>query len=310
MPYFLSELLRDKNRIEISQEQCDTILEAKQNAVRALSIEERFDILVANYAEYEEAVLQISLRRNLFMGLQDPDLHQDRRTFNRRIINLLSSCRTYLDQSGRDLSYMLNADSSGVFSDLTGREYEEHLSYRLMEALRNYVQHKGFAANSCSVHFERVDVGTEGQVACSVTPQLVKQDLAGDTAINARIRQDLQGLSDRIDLNPHIRKYVESLSSIHTQVRAIVEPHADNWEDTIREAVAVFKRAIGHTDQDAPIYVSIFESDPNDLQTLVNSHALPLGFLDYRRQLLQKNRVYDNLSQRFATGQDANSMGS
>ena len=119
-----------------------TDLKRTQERLRSvLDIEATFDLLLENYAEFEEDFLCLSLRLSLF-GEQGerPEVYRE---MNRRLMNLLSSARLYLDQIPRELGSFYGKESkqTETVNQSISRQYDSSLAYRALEALRNHAQH-------------------------------------------------------------------------------------------------------------------------------------------------------------------------
>src|ERR1700722_14926780 len=86
--------------VEISESQYNAIFEARNNSLQLQFIEEKFDQLVENYIEFEDTLSQITSRFTI-MGSPTTRhaFNSDRSLINRRIANLLTSARGFIDQS-------------------------------------------------------------------------------------------------------------------------------------------------------------------------------------------------------------------
>jgi hypothetical protein len=131
--------------IEISNQDYENIKQARRILFEALYLEEKFDLLTENYIEYETDLLALSTRYMIFRDQNYSWFRREQNLISRRVINLLTACRMYLDQSEHHLHNIYNGDSPKL-TDLEVEksfQYDGHLGYRVMEALRNYVQHRG-----------------------------------------------------------------------------------------------------------------------------------------------------------------------
>ena len=66
---------------------------------------------------------------------------------NRRLMNLFNACRGYLDHTKHHLNSIQNPIRLSYFEEFkkyASEQYDAHLAYRAMEAMRNYAQHAGF----------------------------------------------------------------------------------------------------------------------------------------------------------------------
>src|SRR5947208_13497242 len=85
--------------LEITPDEFRQIKTAKLIAMTALAIEEKFEILVENYSEYERTLLDLTLGKMIRMNFDAVSFAADRQLINRRIANLLMAARLYIDQA-------------------------------------------------------------------------------------------------------------------------------------------------------------------------------------------------------------------
>jgi hypothetical protein len=95
--------------IEISEDEFLKFKSTQENLLAVLNIEATFDLLLENYAEFECNFLGLSFRLSLFGEHREPLWAY--REMNRRITNLLSSARLYLDQVPKDLNSIYGKNS-------------------------------------------------------------------------------------------------------------------------------------------------------------------------------------------------------
>ena len=139
-----------KGPVAISKEDFEAIREAKAGVVRMMLIEEKIDLLLDNYVEYEGELLQLALRSAVLEEYGWSDFRAAVQRFNRRLANLLTTCRLYLDQVRHDLSGFNDPTLSEAFKTLKSAEYDGRLGYATLEALRNYYQHRGLPVSGLS----------------------------------------------------------------------------------------------------------------------------------------------------------------
>jgi len=128
------------------------------------------------------------------------------------------------------------------------------------------------------------------------------------------LKDELASHAGNLDLKPHVRAYVEALGRIHAEARAILATSCAEWEETIREAVDEYKartpeRAQGaHDKRGVPLGLAAFAVIPGEPPTVEEKHDVFYGFIDRRIALAGKNVVNPDLSRRFATGQEQDSL--
>lgn len=112
-----------------------------------MAVEERLDLVLGNYEELEQELLNASLSEALYDDPDDPwnaSMGMMQR-FARRLANLLTTTRAYCDQLPHAMNALYGHDSSqsAAVKAFFHGEYDTVLGYRVCEALRNYVQHRG-----------------------------------------------------------------------------------------------------------------------------------------------------------------------
>jgi hypothetical protein len=105
MDYGLARLLLGSPKfVAITEDEYTDIRRRREILREALFIEEKFDLVVDNYLEFETDLLD-SAAREMVRGVSSWTAFQgERNQMNRRIVNLLSSCRLYLDHTHHHLS--------------------------------------------------------------------------------------------------------------------------------------------------------------------------------------------------------------
>jgi hypothetical protein len=132
--------------VDISKEEYRAIGDSKKCLIEALYIEQKLDMVVEDYFEFEMELLATSTRQMVQWNQDYYWFQEEINRLNRRIVNLLSVCRLYLDQSIHHLSciYGKEGEKLNNIKKKISREYDSKLGFRVMEAMRNYVQHRGF----------------------------------------------------------------------------------------------------------------------------------------------------------------------
>jgi len=230
--------------LEISSEDYDRYREAKQGTIAILQIEEKMDIVLKNHLELENSMLDIALKDVMFAAF---DWHRGREQvheINRRVINLLSSVRLYLDQAAHDFSQLFGKDSAKYsnFKKLTNVAYDSAIGYRSMEALRNHVQHRGLPIDiyePITRHSETLD----GQRIArrSIAPKLDLDELSKHK-FNKIVLAELQS-NENDDLKTLLRGYIDALGGLHIGIRDLMAVDLAGWKGSL-EGAALLRQTI------------------------------------------------------------------
>ena len=237
--------------VRIDHAEYSAIAKAKQGVVAALALEEKFSLLLENYAEYESELLDVAVRSSIFSHQAWGEFQADIHAVNRRLVNLLTATKLYADHVDHEL-IQLYGRSAAVpikYRDERDKSRASVLSWRALELLRNVVQHRDFPVHELSLESsgDREDPD-RGFVRHSVHPSIAVQRLSSDRRIDARDRQTLDELAakgSKLQLTPMVREYVAAIARLHGLVRDAMAPDLDVWDLAISSALEKARVAFG-----------------------------------------------------------------
>ena len=286
--------------VPISEAEFDAIRAAKQRLVFGVGIEEKIDLVLENYAELERSLLDMALEHSIFPGNISALLDGGTHLVNRRIANFLTTARLYLDQLGHDLSkiYGKESDEYKNFKKSTNVEYDSVLGYRVMEALRNHVQHRSLPTHGISFPMTR-DKSTEpNQVRFRVVPSVDVAALADDPDFKKPVLEELEECADKhgfCNLLPFVREYAESFGRIHEQVRDAVRVELTEADALLLEYREKAREKFGGSLAGLVAAACDQQGLHQDREHMSDR---PVG---RRHDLEKKNRHLDSLSRRYVS---------
>ncbi len=144
------QALDSKNAVRIDETKYAKLAHAQKALLHALYIEEKLYLLLENFVEYEGELLSVGLSRMVFQRNDYTEFRDDVSLINRRLVNLLSACRAYLDSLLHHVNQICSPskDESATLKKAKSEQYDSIFGYRVMEELRNHVQHRGFPFQS------------------------------------------------------------------------------------------------------------------------------------------------------------------
>lgn len=299
---FIIENGPQKNLTAISKDQFNNIKNAKENLVNMLYIEEKFNFIVENFFELEHDLLKVTLNKVYFpsytvdWSLSVSDIH----LINRRLINLLTTTKLYLDQVTHDIN-MINHGIPGLTEQIkkqTNYQYDNVLGYRVMEALRNYVQHRGLPVHVLSYNYKSTDenqlLEDTIETEHSISPMIRLADLEKDGKFKKAVLNELKQLGDKINIKNYTREYIESLFQIQKFLRDTLNIAVYKWEDIINNAFSI------HTTNNSDVKVIVIgEQLPNGFIT--NRLYITSDYIKRRKGLESKNSNLSNISRKIIT---------
>jgi hypothetical protein len=287
--------------IELSQEEYESIKVARNSLFQALFLEEKFDLVTENYLEYEVELLSSSARQMLSQNLDYYELHSRRGLISRRIVNLLTTCRLYLDQSIHHLGNIYRADHSKInkIREEKSNQYDTYFGYRVMEALRNYVQHRGFPIHSVRYNEQLVEQTSGSKIMVGITPLIKVSAIEEDKEFKKSVLEEMKKRGDELDIKPLMREYIECLGRIQAKARSLLRNDVLRWEEAVFRAMDLYKDTYGSDASLAGLAVAV-EADDG---TLPESTTIFKEFIERRRELEGKNSLLESLSSCYLTSE-------
>lgn len=274
--------------IDISEAEYRAFAQAREILINALAIEEKYEIVLSNYLDFEKEVLELTCK-DMVRGPQSySDFFDVRLGLNIRLVNLLTAARLYLDQILSNVRACSGGDHAipEEVKACMSSHYDSNKNYRFMEALRNFVQHRGLPVHWTQLGRRRTD---DGLLEFNTHLASERKTLAEDESFK---KQVLEELDERTDLRLSARSYVEALSAIQDCARSKVSTTVDSART----------RITGAHDR----YAAVFEGKLIGLSACawsddrqVESIPLLLDWDDVRLALQTRNRSLINLSKRY-----------
>ena len=294
-----------RERLRISKDDYLWALASTVNLTEALLIQERFDIVIGNFEEFESEILSLALQHSIYAETAPMDFARQRRTLTRRILNLLAACRFYRDQLDHGFSQLFGKKSviADEIATRRSQHYDSSFSYRLMEELRNAFQHSIVPVRSISASHKRTSWDKDGQIACTVTPQIDREVLQQDRTINRKIGSELAGLPKMIDVKPHIKEYISLLADINMNVRERLEPHVQRWEAAVLDLVERYESTHTTEAESESRPIEICSLQPNPIPSILERRYLPTRVIEMRRALERRTDRLLHIAKHYVTNQ-------
>jgi hypothetical protein len=280
--------------IEIDETAYREVKLSRNNLFRLLSLEERLDILINNYIEYEYELVIVA-RMIRFNNEDYFSMGKDKSAINRRIVNLLSAGRMYIDQSIHHLNYIYGKNSSIPIEieEFILSVYEMNFGYRFMEALSNYLQHRGFPIRGISFPRHQVQGDDKTELFYSVSPYISIASIEEDKQIKSTVLEEMKDFQEdgKIYIKPLMREYIKGMGMIHQKIRDLINADINHWEISIKNIVNQYQSKFGNILSSAGL--SLILLDDNDL--LIEKTLLSPEFSKKRKDLEKKNRNFNHI---------------
>jgi hypothetical protein len=228
--------------LPVDDDRARAIREAVSSLVHALAIEEKYTLVLENFEEWERELLNSALSRSLFMSEDWSEHITELNRLNRRLANLLSLCRLYTDQVRHDLSTLFGRRSQIAlsFNTASTRERSARLGFRVMEEIRNHMQHRSLPIHVVGYRLQRRDIAGRNLLESTVAAVLLPKQLREDRDFDTSILAELEALGERVELAPLVREYIAGLAGIHGNLRTLLMPIKEQWDCTVADSVSDF----------------------------------------------------------------------
>lgn len=163
----------------------------------AAGLEEKIKLVLDNHDEFDAGLLRLADEAKRLLARETELINRMRARvlMNRRIVNVLTACRLYLDQSSHTISELFGDKSNEVSAAKQRRRaaYNRNLSYRFVEALRNHVPHRGLLVQCLSFRHRH----ERGDVRFTVEPRLKLSELEEDSEFKRSVLEEVKAASSR-----------------------------------------------------------------------------------------------------------------
>lgn len=274
-PFGTEDLTIDKDRYH-------TLLKSRAVLSSALALEEKFDLLISNYLELEADCLNCALQRVAYDESSYDFFSKSMLTINRRMVNLLTSARLYVDHLPQNIK--LCALDQEKITTFKSRCYDENFSFRFMEALRNYVQHCGFGIHLATSGSKALSPKKEGGVEFKFNAFSCKKNLQESGKFKKKV---LDEMPEKVNIIAASRSYIDSMRMIHTKVRKSIHDTVISSREEIKKAIDEYS-ALNNKESEGLKAVKFEKHDTSLI--IIEEHSLLLDWDEHRIRLYEKNR--------------------
>tara|TARA_R110002167_G_C12569653_1_gene642471 strand:- start:69 stop:983 length:915 start_codon:yes stop_codon:yes gene_type:complete len=260
----------------------------KETLTSALALEEKFEMLIGNYSDFEKEILNVTVNQMVTRGDIYPSAFDRKMISNRRLVNLLTSIKLYIDSAISDVKNCV-VDSERKSTSVKVKaffsfEYDSSFEYRFMESLRNYVQHRGVG-----VHFASYGLNTDalenGESLISHHTNLYahKEVLSEDPQFKKLI---LAEMDEKLEIVHAVRCYFGAIVRVHEKIRNIVSPIAEESRIYIENTRMLYKNLIEL--KNAEVRSDIWAARLGSRGERIDKLSLQLNWDDIRVKLMQR----------------------
>lgn len=288
MGYIITRYAGDKNQfLKLPRAKYDALRAARENLLVMLNIEEKLTLLLENYVEFENELLSRTLTSVVFRVDSWSAVISEIHAYNRRIVNLLTLCRLYFDQLQHDLNTIYGRGSEIPETVEAARRnvYASSFGYRVMEALRNYVQHRGLPIDSIQHSMQWKSRDPEDRTVMStIVPYLKVSKFKDDSRFKRSVLTEMERMGESLDVRPLVREYVEGIGRVHEMTRGSTRQDVERWDTLLQNALKRFTGRFGGDPQTLALVARLDDLETGEVQIFNDLIA--------RRQWLQRRTAH------------------
>lgn len=263
----------------ISSDRFLELVLARKILSEALAIEEKYEILLQNYIDLEKVLLVATLEKSVSMRPSYSDFFEKRLLYNRMLVNLLTAARLYIDQIPNHVENCTNdIEITNLFKKSLNNKYDSLKEYRFMEAVRNYVQHKGLAIDLIANRNYWTEDSTKREACIDIYANA--KLLNDDSKFKKSILKDFE---ENIPLKQCVRVYMTAISEINENARNILFEKVNRARALIQLTMVEYEKIYPESLVGLSAFKIISEK-------IVKEISIFLEYDDIRVALVEKNR--------------------
>lgn len=236
-PRLEQRIIGARSVVDISDTEFDELVRSQRVLSDALTFEQRFEVLLASYIDFEAGAGRLSLET--IAGVDYGSYVPAAKALldaNRLLMNLMTASRAWIDQVQQDFRYLTTPSGFGTRAKgLLSAQYDEWFDYRLMEALRNHAQHKGMPAHGYSA---------SGGLHDALTFRCLRTELVDTGDFKKSVLAEMPA---EVDVRSSARRYIDCLSKVHVTLRRDISPAVDTARACVASAIERFELETGST---------------------------------------------------------------
>ncbi|WP_149313367.1 hypothetical protein [Methylobacterium sp. P1-11] len=265
-------------------------------------IESLYDTMMENYFELENELMVLIHREMIFSDGEIASWTVNG-LISRRVINFMSTARLYIDQLPVLLVRVFGDGSDQAIRVVSTmrKNYDARLGYRVLEALRNYSQHRGYPIHMTSFGVSSQRGGSVPRTRHAISPAIEVGKLRADGKFKKSTLAELETLGEHVPFKPLVRSYVEGLNEVHMLTRSLVRGELEIAQGVFESSRTNFIASL--PSEAAGEKFNIYCVELRNVNNAPSYRFIPdeSVLLDH---LIHKNGILKNLSQRYVTSEE------
>jgi hypothetical protein len=278
-------LMNVTDEITLSADEYADVLHSRSVINESLLIEEAFGYVVDNLLE-----LEATLHRRTVAGICSPasswaEAMNDVHDISRRVINLLATCRAYVDSTKRRLRDLFGETHALTlqFDDELRETWDRRFEYRLADALRNHALHSSMPIGGVKSQGKVVAESSSSPLQVERTILLMLNDeITENRHVSGRVRREAEAKQDTTDVRALLNIYISLLGQVHLNLRERLKEEVEKATAVVAQALERYAQATRQEE----IGIVLRKTGENEQDT--RDHALGRQWSDRYHELVAK----------------------
>ncbi|MBH1633641.1 hypothetical protein I5U65_00390 [Stenotrophomonas maltophilia] len=280
--------ISSSSHVELDEEKYQTLMQARQTLIDLNAFEQKYEILLNNYRDFE-----INCARRSLISVTSSDhgyafANEVLAEANRMFMNFLTAHQSYVDQVVQDFKNLdlgdpleaVGIEATVTFQQLAegalSRVYDASSEYRAICAIRNHAQH-----SAPPIH------GVKGESNRCWAESLVFYSQKTVLSQNKKFKASvLRELDDSVDIRNICKKAMEHISAVHVKLRVLVRNQCELARLCVEQAHAEIQASLEASEIAYALWICAQDTDSEEVQRTI----LMLQWDDARKILQDRNR--------------------
>lgn len=230
-PFCLIRWNGEGTSVPISKDDTYRIFAARRCLAEITSLEEKFVAIIEGFKALETCVFRSAMDIMLYADGSSPTAWEEAHSeFGRYVLSFLSMVRLYQDTlvtHAREVSRGEIPDDE--VAQLLRDAYDTSFSYRVMEAVRNYTQHRSFPVHTS----EYIMTAKDNRRHYGVEFQFRAEDVKESKRFKRLVLEEIERDDGQVDLAWCIRNYFGKICDVHRELRDKLTSYKEDAERTL-----------------------------------------------------------------------------
>jgi hypothetical protein len=281
--------------ISISKEQYENFGNARRCLSSIRGLEEKFLVVCESYRDFEIFNFDVNINDLIFNISFGHDMNNYIAGMNRKIMHVLTCTKLYLDSICRHYKAISGDKDCQFTNKLRNDAFDKFFEYRVMEAVRNFIQHESLPINSATFGSKKEKLGAPAIYYAEY--KLDTSNLDKNNGFKKEIITEINKQGGILNLKNALRLYFSHICEIHSSIRKKIFDRRANAENRISDAQKMWLDTFSDYRKDLlSVKIGAFSNGKENKN--FKSYSVSTQIDEYRRYIEMRTGFIGNMSRR------------